>query len=241
MVFGGNGFVGSAVLRRLAAMEGVEAVSVSRRGVAPPHAAPWAASVAWTAGDALDAATYAEALRGAAAVVVSVGSPPVPGVDFEDQRRWNGATNAAVVDAARDATVPRAVLINATMPRWLDSVAGGYAAGKRDAEAAAAAFAAADGASAVVLKPSAVYGTRHTAGGTPIPLGLVLAPVSHGLRLAKPLCDRLAAAAPAAFDGLLDPPVPVDALAATTVDACFEARFDDALTVLGPADILAHA
>ena len=40
VVFGGNGFVGSAVLKRLSALEQVQAVSISRSGEAPKHAAP---------------------------------------------------------------------------------------------------------------------------------------------------------------------------------------------------------
>ncbi|KAK7240413.1 hypothetical protein SO694_00115079 [Aureococcus anophagefferens] len=88
VVFGGNGFVGSAVLQRLAGVAGVEAVSVSRSGSAPAHAATWGDAVDWRAGDALDAATFGDALDGAAAVVASVGTPPLPGAD----RRANGDT-----------------------------------------------------------------------------------------------------------------------------------------------------
>mmetsp|Transcript_24044 Transcript_24044/g.72131 ORF Transcript_24044/g.72131 Transcript_24044/m.72131 type:complete len:242 (+) Transcript_24044:86-811(+) len=234
VVFGGNGFVGAEVLRALAAAPGVAAVGVARR--AKPA---WVSGdVDWKQADCLDPASYAEALRGAAAVVVSVGSPPLPG-DFDEARRANGATNVSVLEAAAAAGVGRAVLVNATMPRWLDSVAGGYARGKRDAEAAAEAFAV-EGRSAAVVKPTAVYGTRRTAGGLPVPLAPLLAPVSYGLRLAKPAAGWLAAAAPALFDGVLDPPVPVAALARTVADACF----DEALAgcaVLGPDDILKNA
>ena len=237
VVFGGNGFVGSAVLQRLAGVAGVEAVSVSRSGAAPAHAATWGDAVDWRAGDALDAATFGDALDGAAAVVASVGTPPLPGAD----RRDNGDTVRGVLAAAAAAGVPRAVVVGATMPPWLGSLSAGYAAGKRDAEAAAEAFAAPEGRGAVVVKPTAVYGTRHTKGGAPIPLWLALAPVSHGLRAAKPLCDRLAALAPGAFAGLLDPPVPVDAVAAAVVDGCFSDAYRDAFAVLGPDDILARA
>ena len=92
---------------------------------------------------------------------------------------------------------------------------------------------------AVVVKPTAVYGTRHTEGGTPIPLAPVLAPVSLGLRAAKPLSDRLAALAPAVFEGVLDPPVPVDAVARAVVDGCLDPALAG-LTVFGPGDILAR-
>ncbi|KAH8096268.1 hypothetical protein JL720_3629 [Aureococcus anophagefferens] len=156
VVFGGNGFVGSAVLQRLAGVAGVEAVSVSRSGSAPAHAATWGDAVDWRAGDALDAATFGDALDGAAAVVASVGTPPLPGAD----RRDNGDTVRGVLAAAAAAGVPRAVVVGATMPPWLGSLSAGYAAGKRDAEAAAEAFAA-EGAA-----PSSSSPRRSTARGT---------------------------------------------------------------------------
>ena len=49
VVFGGNGFVGSTVLRHLAAIEHVAPVSVSRGGAMPPHAAPFGDKVDWRA------------------------------------------------------------------------------------------------------------------------------------------------------------------------------------------------
>mmetsp|Transcript_30091 Transcript_30091/g.93090 ORF Transcript_30091/g.93090 Transcript_30091/m.93090 type:complete len:157 (-) Transcript_30091:433-903(-) len=126
VVFGGNGFVGSTVLRHLAAIEHVAPVSVSRGGAMPPHAAPFGDKVDWRAGDCLEPSTYSELLEGAAAVVLSVGTPPLPGAS----REANGASNARVLEAAAAADVPRAVLVNATMPAWLGAVgAGGYADG----------------------------------------------------------------------------------------------------------------
>ena len=100
---------------------------------------------------------------------MSVGSPPLPG-DVEAARKANGATNVAVIEAAMEAKVGRAVVVGATMPPWLDKVAEGYALGKRDAfEALGGSFAL--GGGAVVVKPSAIYGTRHTGIGLPDPAG----------------------------------------------------------------------
>lgn len=91
VVFGGNGFVGSNILKVLRARS-VDAISVSRSGVKPKHleGQSWAAEIAWTRGDALTPASYQDALKGASAVVISVGSPPVPVADVAWQTMQNG-------------------------------------------------------------------------------------------------------------------------------------------------------
>ena len=119
VVFGGNGFVGSHILKALVAL-GVPAVSVSRKGIVPKHLEneAWAQKVHWAKGDALEPKTYEALLRGsgssssssstssplppppARAVVLCVGSPPVPFVDEAWQTKMNGATNCAVIGAA---------------------------------------------------------------------------------------------------------------------------------------------
>jgi nucleoside-diphosphate-sugar epimerase len=235
VVFGGNGFVGSEILRRLSSAPLVQAISVSRRGVAPSHCSDFANQVEWQAGDCLDASTYAAALEGAAAVVVSVGSPPLPG-DVAEARRANGATNVTVIEAAAQAKVGRAVIVGATMPPWLDRVAEGYVLGKQDAFEALGAFALHD--AATVVKPSAVYGTRHTASGYSIPLAPVMAPVSYALRLGRPVTGFLAGLAPSLLGGLLEPPVPVHAVAQTVVDACLEDEYGEGFVALGVEEIL---
>jgi uncharacterized protein YbjT (DUF2867 family) len=70
----------------------VDAISVSRSGVKPKHleGQSWAADIAWTRGDALTPASYQDALKGASAVVISVGSPPVPVADVAWQTMQNG-------------------------------------------------------------------------------------------------------------------------------------------------------
>ena len=231
VVFGGNGFVGSEVLKRLSTVPTVQAISVSRHGAAPSHCAAFADKVEWRTGDCLDKKTYADALEGASAVVVSVGSPPIPG-DVEAARKANGATNVAVIEAAMEAKVKRAVVVGATMPPWLDKVAEGYVAGKRDAFEALGGFAL--GGGAVVVKPSAIYGTRHTESGYPIPLAPVMAPLSYALRIGRPV-TRLA---PSFLDGLLEPPVPVHAVARTVVDACLEEEYEEGFVALGVEEIL---
>ncbi|KAJ8605823.1 hypothetical protein CTAYLR_000591 [Chrysophaeum taylorii] len=207
-VFGGNGFVGSAIIRKLVE-SGVPCVGVSRRAsdIAPWHVA-----------DAMDPSTYPD-MSGARAVVVSMGTPPLPFVDYETQRAANGASNVRVLEAAQALGV-RTVLVNATMPRWAPS---GYRDGKLDAEKAA---------TGVVLKPSAIYGTRYH-NGIPIPLHF-LAPVSWVFRL--PIAGKLCELAPGLFEGALVPPVPVSKVAKAAFDACVTDDFRPA--VLGPHDIL---
>lgn len=52
----------------------------SRTGVVPKHlkSEEWAASCTWKAADALQRDTYEDDLSGLDAVIVSIGSPPVP-------------------------------------------------------------------------------------------------------------------------------------------------------------------
>lgn len=221
IVFGGNGFVGSAVCAAAVARD-VPVVSVSRSGAPPPQTKPgsggWADRVRWEKGDALEPASYKALLGGAGAVVVALGSPPLPFVDRALQRRMNGETNAAVAAAAAEAGVPRLVMVNAAMPAWLDRVAPGYAEGKREAAAAAEAFLREGGAGAhaAVLKPSVIYGTRYErspVGPLPLPLGAVFGPLSWGLRAFSGTARAMRQAAPSALDGLLHAPVSVHAVA----------------------------
>jgi uncharacterized protein YbjT (DUF2867 family) len=220
VVFGGNGFVGQNILKALVA-HGADAVSVSRSGDAPKNIEneTWAKSVTWAHGDALNSATYASLLSNAKAVVISVGSPPLPFVDEAWQIKMNGETNCAVIDAAAGADVPQVVLINATVPAW---GASGYVKGKKMAEQCAEAFVSGcpDGKSrgALVLKPGAIYGTRHTSAGLPIPLTPILAPASWALGLLEAPVAAATAAVPFLFEGALVPPVNVESLAEFAVD-----------------------
>ena len=189
VVIGGNGFVGTNVLKQLV-KKGVPAVSISRSGTLPKQLAKeeWAAAVKWTAGDATEPETYAASLEGARAVIVAVGSPPIPTSDLAWQIKMNGTTNAMAVEAAGAAGVGRVVLLGATCPEWAPE---GYVKGKAMGEAAAMQFVeeavsgggaedkaasssgsggGGGGRSAMVLKPGMIYGTRYEK-GVPIPLG----------------------------------------------------------------------
>lgn len=208
VVFGGRGFLGSKIVERL----GVNGISASRRD----------------GQDCLDPSSYETLLKEAHAVVVSVGSPPLPFVDYQKQFDANGTTNITVLETAKRCGVKRAILVNATMPEWAPA---GYRDGKIAAEKAAKELF--DGA-AVVLKPSALYGTRYE-NGIPIPLTPILGPVAWLLRTVKP--DPLVNALPYLLRGALVPPVSVDAVAKAAADAAL-LDTEDSYTELGPDDLV---
>ena len=246
VVFGGNGFVGTRVCA-LASKQGLPVVSVSRSGVAPAHyqASTGCAAdiVRWEKGDAIDPSTYSALLKDAAAVIVSVGSPPLPFVDYDYQLKMNGLCVQRVAEAARDAQVPRLVVVNATMPAWLHHVAPGYYEGKRLGEQATASFVQGrEEAYGVLLKPSVIFGTRRE-GAVPIPLGLLFGPVSTVMQLGSGLTAGLRRFAPYLLDGLLHPPVSVESVAAAAVHHAAAAHRDHTqpgLVVESAEDLLSH-
>lgn len=224
VVLGGSGFVGSHVCAEAVA-RGLSVLSLSRGGrPAPPLGAqPWAEAVQWHRADAFAPDGYREALADADALVVALGSPPVPWEKYDVQRRLNGETNVLAARTAKDVGVPMLVLVGAAMPRLL--VPRGYRDGKDDAEAAALVFA--DGwHGAAVLKPGAVSGTRQLPGGSSVPLGSLLGPVSQAMR---------------ALGLRAHAPVDVRVLAAAAVDAATQPRFRKAFTVVENAELWGHA
>mmetsp|Transcript_19619 Transcript_19619/g.44533 ORF Transcript_19619/g.44533 Transcript_19619/m.44533 type:complete len:244 (-) Transcript_19619:143-874(-) len=230
IVFGGNGFVGTKVLQALCGRSAVAAVSVSRSGSKPKHLEneAWASKVQWEKGDAMKPETFQNLLEGTTAVVVSIGSPPIP-ADEAWQTMMNGDSNCSVINAAAAAGVPRLVLVNATTPAWCPS---GYAKGKAMAAKCAEEFVGGEASrGALVVKPGAIYGTRHTAGGIPIPLAPLLAPVRFGLNLAPSLVSAATKAVPYLLEGALVPPVSVEALAELAADGCLSGEYGGNLTV----------
>ena len=147
VVFGGTGFVGSAIAEE-ATRRGLAVTCVTRTGAPPPHvaAAAWSASVDWRPGNALEPDTYRDALEGADAVVTSVGRLPLPSLTREEVVRDNGETNVAPAREAKRAGVPRLVVVGASIPPFVPGMAfavdarrgihrAGYAEGKAIAEA----------------------------------------------------------------------------------------------------------
>ena len=187
IVFGGNGFVGSAICE-VAARQGLPCISISRRGAVPKHLQQkneeWLERVQWLQSDAM--CPDVSLLQSASAIINTVGSPPVPTLTqaaFDHQLNMNGEAQTAVIEAAITAGVNRVVVMGADIPRCLQTEKFAYYLGKQQALAAAKQFAeSSELRQAAVLQPAAIYGTRFTAGGHPIPLSLIMSPASRLLQ-----------------------------------------------------------
>ncbi|ARN74820.1 SDR family oxidoreductase [Oceanicoccus sagamiensis] len=167
IVYGGNGFVGSAICE-LVVEQGIPCISVSRRGLAPTHLKPlgalWADAVRWLQGDAL--APDITLLQGARAIISLVGSPPLPTFSqsaFDHQLMMNGTSQVRVIQAAKEAGVNRLVMMGADIPALLQTDSFAYYLGKKQTLTAAKTFAASSkNRQAAVLQPAGIYGTRYT-------------------------------------------------------------------------------
>ncbi len=236
VVFGGNGYVGARALELLTQQGGVgtlELVSVSRRGKAPAHLQGRSA-ITWAAGDALEPGSYAKWLGPDTGVLMTIGTPPVPTMSAEAhaaQVRAGGLSCRAVIDAAARAGVLRLVLIGAAVPAWAPA---GYVEGKVMGIEAAREFAKRPNASAVVLQPTAINGTRHTESGQPVRLWIWLTPYSKLLELLEWAGVRAALewAAPSIFTNLLTPFVTVDQVAQASVDGLFAPGAEGGLRIV---------
>ena len=183
-------------------------------GAPPGLSAPWTSGVDYARGDALDAASLAPALAGAAAVISCIGG-------FGDNAamlRVNGAANEAAVAAASAAGVPRFVFVSVHQYNIPEAVTGaiGYFAGKRAAERAVL---SAYGTAGAILQPGFIHGDRLV-GSVTLPLGALGAPLEKALLSAAegPLAPLLKAlSALPASDALLAPPVAVAAVAAAAL------------------------
>lgn len=187
--------------------------------------------------DALDPKSYSQLLQQAKGVIIAVGSPPLPDSmqagGYEGAITANGFSNTKPILAAKDAQVPKVVLVNATMPAWIFS---GYGRGKHMAEEVARKFAGAAGTS-IVLKPGVVYGTRY-AGNLPLPLGLVFAPLRFVLENAQGPINWLVQKLPYLFEGVLVPPVSVEELSRSALIAVADDSLKNKCTVLDPHQII---
>ena len=180
-IYGGNGFIGSHIAEQLAPLDTC-VLCISRTGHKPAHLREqgWSDQVKWCQGDAAD--PDPKLLKSIDVVICCVGSPPLPTVSAkakQAQIHQNGVTNATVIQAAGEAGVKKVILVSAQMPAWLAQAGFGYAIGKQMSEAAATEFAALSPEHrAVIVRPGVVYGTRHTASGTRIPLRPVFEPLN---------------------------------------------------------------
>ena len=71
LVFGGNGFVGSAICKYAISL-GLNVISISRSGK-PRKVEPWQSSVEYVKGDALDKSSYSQHLSTTSGIIHSVG------------------------------------------------------------------------------------------------------------------------------------------------------------------------
>lgn len=204
MVFGGTGFVGSAIVEE-AVRRGLAVTCVTRTGTPPGHilSQAWSANVDWLPGDALRPETYRDAMGTADAVVTSVGVLPLPSLTHEEVVRGNGDTNVVPARTAKELGVDRLVVVGASIPPFVPGVAfgvpglfeAGYAKGKKMAlDFARDEYVGSEKKrGAVVLQPGGVSGTRY-ANGRALPLWIAMSPVSRVLR-AVPV-NAVAALAP---------------------------------------------
>ena len=208
VVWGGSGYVGSAIARALvrhgddapsssSVKSEVDVVCASRGGRAPAWATrdDWSARVKWVAGDALDAQACERVNAGADVVVTAIGVLPFPWMSSEDIIKYNAETNVTPGRAAMATGASRLVVVGASIPPFVPGLAS-YAKGKAIVEACArdefASTVSTNGDEtqhgqrrrrrAVVLKPAAVSGTRR-AGALSIPLWAALDPARKVLRL----------------------------------------------------------
>jgi len=180
LVFGGSGFVGCKVMERLAELK-IPASSVTREGKKPRHLEneAWADNVQWLKGNASKPDPLL--FEHCTAVVTLVGSPPVPTFSqkaYDRQVFANGKTNAAVIESTAKAGIKTLILQSADIPVTLRRKSFGYYVGKQMAYEAAQTFVRqAPSRRVSVLRPSGIYGTRHSKNGRAIPLSPLLYPI----------------------------------------------------------------
>lgn len=169
VVFGGSGYVGSAVCKALLKL-GINVTSVSRSG-APASASSeeWVQHVRWIKGDSLLPDLWKPELHDACGVVSTVGA--FGSNDFME--RACGDTMIEIAKAAAEAKVPRCVYISAHFYELPEFFLKGYVKGKRKGEAAVKEFFPDSG---VCLRPGFIHGTRNV-GSMKIPLSIVGGPL----------------------------------------------------------------
>ena len=165
---------------------GGDVISVSRSGRPSwltPSSHPWADSVQWVQGDALDPEQqgWGDVLAGATGVVSTLGTF---GTNTE-MYTVCGLANMKLMDVAVAAGIPRFSFISVHDYQFpggwhtKDFLLKGYFQGKREAEIHLAKTFPDGG---VAIRPGMIYGTRH-AGRMTVPLQLIGAPLAAALKL----------------------------------------------------------
>ena len=224
-IFGGNGFVGTHLAEALIS-NGNEVTCISRSGHIPAQLenVAWAEKVQWLAGDASEADS-AE-LADTDVMVTLVGSPPVPTFSkkaYEDQVWINSQPNLGAMKAAEDAGIKRMVILGAHLPWFMNTDKFGYAKGKRMCLEAAKTFVEkGNGNTAIILQPTAIFGTRHNKDGDPMKLEPLMGTVSklQGIfpkSIARILPEQL---------------VSIHAVTNRLIYACFDPSLDGKFTMI---------
>lgn len=232
LIFGGRGFVGTGIAKE-ALKRNLQVTALSRTIPADKFKVE---SVDYDTCDVLNKESLTAAFEkykneNITAVVCSIGSPPLPFVDKNYQIRMNGDTCTNVIDAAEKSKIPRFVLINAQIPKWVPK---GYQMGKFLAEQRAMRYGNGKGAGCCIIKPSAVMGTRTDGPmGLPFPTWLVLYPLRIIFGNCQPILGRIEAWFPFLFWNVLQPPVKVEEIALMATDFIVDEKVDNkAITVL---------
>ncbi|KAK0571016.1 hypothetical protein LWI29_009852 [Acer saccharum] len=213
LVLGGNGFVGSHILRE-ALDRGVVVSSLSRSGRSSLHDS-WANNITWHQGNLLSPDSWKEAFNGVTAVISCVGGFGSNSYMY----KINGTANINAIRVAAEKGVKRFVYISAADFGVVNYVLQGYYEGKRAAETELLTKFPYGG---VILRPGFIYGTR-TVGSMKVPLGIVGSPLEMVLQHAKPL-NQLPFVGP-----LFTPPVNVTAVAKVAVRAATDPVFPPGL------------
>lgn len=233
VLIGGNGFVGTEVVKRLVEKEWTP-LCVSRSGHKPRHLEnqAWADNAKWLS--ASDSVAVSAGFLGAEVLVCLVGSPPLPTFSqkaYAQQLKQNSEPNLEAISRAMESSVLQLVVLGAHLPRIMDCDRFAYAKGKRLCLDAAKTFAASsETKGAAVLQPTAIYGTRHTAEGKAIKLETLMSPLSKLQGMMPDPIQRL----------LPEQLVSVEAVADMVVRAALDEKYRETFTLISNDDIL-HA
>jgi hypothetical protein len=215
VVFGGGGFIGSAILR-----EGLKrslAITPVGRNVTTTKLSCNKVHV----GNALDPSTYENLLETTKCVVVSIGSPPLPWplnrLSKDQIIKFNGDCCRVPIETAAKKGVENIILINASMPKMMSFLVPGYYEGKmmgrKTCEEISSKYPNID---VTVIKPGVVHSDSRFDRAPSILFG----PISTMLKssFGQKLSTFLSKALPFVFEGLLVPPVEVNDLAVEIID-----------------------
>jgi uncharacterized protein YbjT (DUF2867 family) len=155
VVFGGNGFVGQAIVRA-GINAGLHVVSINRSGP-PKNFKPPSFSqgkIEWKTGDLFAPDGWRDSLKDAVGVISCVGAFG----SNEFMEKINGDANILAVSETLRAHIPRFVYISTVENNLPDFLLKGYFNGKRRTENA---LIDAFPMTGVVLRPGFIYGTRN--------------------------------------------------------------------------------